>query len=392
MQKKGRQTKMQGKLKTFVLRRDRPETGAPGFESMGSAALHPAVAPQTLRIETLDAREGERAEIASERDTVGVGLSIPFAVIAPFATEADDGTGDNWGIGAIGADELDPQAGQGVKVAVLDTGISEAHPAFDGLDLVTENFTDDVPEDTDGHGTHCASTIFGQDVAGRRLGAARGVRRPLIGKVLGRGGGDSESILEGMLWARRNGARVISMSLGMDFTGYRQRLVAHGYHELEATSLALQGYRDNLRLFDRIAALFGDATVIDAPMLIAAAGNESRRPEYEIATAPPAAADGILSVGAIDENGNIATFSNSSPDCVGPGVGILGAALDGGLVRLSGTSMAAPHVAGIAVLQAAALAQRGFFTANELRTAVLARALTLPGLGRAEQGRGLVMV
>ncbi|OWU76131.1 hypothetical protein ATO3_05320 [Marinibacterium profundimaris] len=348
--------------------------------------------PPVLTVDTLDAVEGERAELASEAETVAIGLSIPFTLVAPYATEADDGRGDNWGIAAIGAEETDACAGQGVKVAVLDTGIAEDHPAFDGLDPLTENFTDDVPEDTDGHGTHCASTIFGQDVDGRRLGVARGVRRPLIGKVMGRGGGDSETILEGLLWARRNGARVISMSLGMDFAGFHRQLLSRGWSQVDATALALQGYRDNLRLFDRIAALFGDATATDAPVLISAAGNDSRRPECEIGTAAPASAAGILSVGAIDTHGNIAAFSNSAPDCVAPGVGILGAAQDGRLVRLSGTSMAAPHVAGVAVLQAAALARNGFFTGQDLRTALLARARTLPGLSRAERGRGLVMV
>ena len=109
-------------------------------------------------------------------------------------------------------------------------------------------------------------------------------------------------------------------------------------------------------------------------------------------TAPPAAADDILSVGALDQNQKPAMFSNTDPDCCAPGVEILSAALGGGLTRLSGTSMATPHVAGVAVLEAANLAEGGAFTPAELRAAVLARAAPIAGLTRAEAGRGKIAV
>ena len=83
--------------------------------------------------------------------------------------------------------------GEGVTVAVLDTGIDSKHPAFAGVDIVEKDFTGTGNGDRQGHGTHCAGTIFGRDVDGKRIGVARGVKRALIGKVLGdEGGGDSE--------------------------------------------------------------------------------------------------------------------------------------------------------------------------------------------------------
>ncbi|MCR9134562.1 MAG: S8 family serine peptidase [Alphaproteobacteria bacterium] len=334
--------------------------------------------------------DGERDEIATEDDTVVAGISMPFTLIAPQSVTSADSGGDSWGIGAIQADSLDQTAGAGVKIAVLDTGISD-HEAFDGLDPVTENFTEEVDQDIDGHGSHCAGTIFGQDVGGRRIGIVRGVRKPLIGKVLGQGGGDSESIMNAILWARSEGASVISMSLGIDFPGFQRRLVEGGMHMREATSIALQAYRDNVRLFDQISRMFSDNTVINAPLLIAASGNESNRPDFTIATAPPAAADDILSVAAVDRERRAAPFSNTLPSCCAPGVDILSADHRGGLKRLSGTSMATPHVAAVAVLEAERLSKSGRFTARELREAVMANAATVEGLAKADGGAGLIM-
>lgn len=379
------------KLKTIVLRNDVPQAGA-GIKGTEAIGL-PTAAPSALsvRVETQDLSDGERGEIATEKNAVSVGIAMPFSLIEPMASgDAHDG-GDAWGIADIGADTLNETAGQGIKVAVLDTGIVADHPAFDGLDPVTENFTDEEPQDINGHGTHCAGTIFGQDMDSRRIGIARGVRNPLIGKVLGAGGGDSQSIFDGIIWAQQAGAHVISMSLGIDFPGFQKRLVNHhGLDPEPATSIALQAYRDNVRLFDRISALFSNDAIINTPLIIAAAGNESQRDDFTINTAPPAVADDILSVAALDRNQNVARFSNTNPDCSAPGVDVLSADFQGGLKSLSGTSMAAPHVAGVAILGAEKLAAKGRFTARDLRDEVLSRAKHLP-LQLSDVGRGKIM-
>jgi subtilisin family serine protease len=164
--------------------------------------------------------------------------------------------------------------------------------------------------------------------------------------------------------------------------------------------MALAAYRDNVRIFDTIADLakfsgpFGRGAVI-----VAASGNESHREAspgsdetYVLDAAPPATADGILSVGALSEQEGeygIATFSNANPDLSGPGVDVLSAAVGGGLRALSGTSMATPHVAGVAALWAQKLQQEQAMKVDVLKGALVERS-EKTGLSFAEAGRGMV--
>ena len=75
------------------------------------------------------------------------------------------------------------------------------------------------------------ASLFGRNVDGIRIGVAPGVRRALIGKILGPDGGNSDMLIRGILWAHEQGAHVISMSVGFDFAATVTRRVEEGWRE-----------------------------------------------------------------------------------------------------------------------------------------------------------------
>lgn len=353
-----------------------------------------------LSVEQLEASPEQLSDIKSD-ETVRAAVPImPLRLVEPQESEAEaSGEGSTWGIEAVGA-ETSPFNGSGVTVAVLDTGIDSSHPSFADVDITEKDFTGDGDGDKNGHGTHCAGTVFGADVDDLRIGIARNIDRALIGKVIGRRGGSTISILDAVSWAVSEGAQVISMSLGIDFPGMVEHLRGRGVPSRAATSMALSAYRDNVRAFDTIAELakvsgpFGRGAVI-----VAASGNESHREAsgeddeaFVIDAAPPATADGILSVGALASpqpgEFEIAPFSNTNPNLSGPGVDVISAAVGGGLKALSGTSMATPHVAGVAALWGEKLNQDQALTVDNL-TAFLVGRVQKTGLGFSDAGGGL---
>lgn len=325
----------------------RAEAQVTGFERIPEA-----------RVETEVANASQARDIARDPTVVALTRSMPTKLIEPMAGNAGAASTTAWGIGAVGADTTSA-SGAGVKVAVLDTGIDSAHPAFAGVTLTQMDFSGSGNGDGKGHGTHCAGTIFGRDVDGVRIGVARGVTQALIGKVLANNGsGDSDMIFRGIQWAVNEGARVISMSLGFDFPGLVKQLVEKdGWPADLATSAALEAYRGNLRMFDALMSMVqASAAFTGGTVLVAAAGNESKRninPDHEIGVSIPAAANDIVSVGALETTPaglKVAYFSNTGPIISGPGVKITSAKAGGGLVDFNGTSMATPHVAGCAAL------------------------------------------
>jgi subtilisin family serine protease len=285
-------------------------------------------------------------------------------------------------------------------VAVLDTGIDAAHPAFTGVTLVQQDFTNEGNGDQHGHGTHCAGTIFGRDVSGTRIGVARGVKKALIGKVIGSQGGASDAIVRAIQWAVDNGAHVISMSLGIDFPGLVAALQQQGFPAALAASLALEGYRANVQLFERLAALVRTQGAFQQTTLtVAAAGNESQRdvnPKFTIAVSPPAVAEGVISVAALGQSPpgfTVAPFSNTGANVAAPGVQIVSAKRGGGFQAMSGTSMATPHVAGVTALWAEKVASLGPLSSLQLTSRVVASAsfaALAPGFDPADVGAGLV--
>lgn len=206
-----------------------------------------------------------------------------------------------------------------VTIAILDTGVDLAHPdlfvrILPGYDFVNN---DNDPQDDHGHGTHvaaiaAASTNNGEGVAGVNWGA-----NILPVKVLNSGAtGTYANVAAGIVWAADHGAQVINLSLG--------------------------GPAPSFVLNDAVNYAYQRGVI-----LVASTGN---------AGAPsvlyPAAYDPVIAVGATDSGNNLADFSNygAEVDVVAPGVNIYSAFPGGGYGYRSGTSMAAPHVSGLAAL------------------------------------------
>lgn len=355
---------------------------------LGEASFPGAIAAEApaagLSVEVEDIERSEIPELTNRSEILAVAPSLPMRLVAPVARAATVPSATQpvaWGVQAVGAD-TSPVSGQGIVVAVLDTGIDRTHPAFSGVTLIEEDFTTEGNGDQDGHGTHCAGTIFGRDFQNTRIGIARGVTKALIGKVLGAGGGKSLQIAKAIHWAVQNGAHVISMSLGIDFPGYARALQEErGFPPELATSRALEGYRLNVQLFQTLAS-FVDAqgAFSQGSVIVAAAGNESQRdlhPDFKIAVSPPAVANGIVSVAALGRSAqglDVATFSNTGATVSAPGLEILSAAPGGGFATMSGTSMATPHVAGIAALWAERVRNTGFLNPTQLKARLLGSA------------------
>lgn len=342
-------------VQTYAILRDLSGASMAGPFEAAAAVREDMPSEPRMDVEALG-KEDVR-QLARDPQVRALAPIMPTRLVPPVELSDAEASTTAWGITAVGADSS-ARTGAGVVVAILDTGIDAGHPAFAGVTLLEEDFTGSGNGDRQGHGTHCAGTVLGRDVGGTRIGVAPGVGKALVGKVLGDNGrGSSEAMFRGIQWAVQNGAKVVSISIELDFPNAVQAQIDAGMRADLATSRALEAYRANLRMFDALMQMirglepFGGGTVV-----VGAAGNGSHRelnPDFEIAVELPAAADGVVSVAALAQSPDglrIAPFSNTFAQISGPGVDILSAKKGGGLSSKSGTSMACPHVAGVAAL------------------------------------------
>jgi len=344
-------------MPTYAILRDLSGASTAGPFEGGAASIGDKELPSEPRVEIEELAKEDVRILARDPQVRALAPVMPTRLVRPVEVGDAEAATTAWGIGAVGADSSS-RTGAGVVVAVLDTGIDAGHPAFTGVTLVEEDFTGSGNGDRQGHGSHCAGTVLGRDVDGTRIGVARGVSKALIGKVLGDDGrGSSEAMLQGMQWAVQNGARVVSISIELDFPAFVKDQVDAGTPADLATSRALAAYRANLRMFDTLLQMIRSLEPFGAGgVVVGAAGNGSHRelnPDFEIGVELPAAADGVVSVAALAQSPQglaIAPFSNTFAQISGPGVKIVSAKNGGGLTTKSGTSMACPHVAGVAAL------------------------------------------
>ncbi|KAL1924763.1 uncharacterized protein VTP21DRAFT_4417 [Calcarisporiella thermophila] len=208
-------------------------------------------------------------------------------------------------------------AGEGVHVFVLDTGLDEKNPDFNGRAKLEVNFVETEPaEDLSGHGTHVAGTIAGTKYGVAKKAYVHGV------KILDRYGlGSISGILAGVDWVARSGYN--SSILNLSLVGPRSQAVD-----------------------DAISALVKEHKVA----AFVAAGNSGD----DACKYSPSGNSDVFSVGASSKNDEVADFSNSG-NCVrvyAPGVDIVSDTVSGDNtpVAMQGTSMSSPHVAGIAAL------------------------------------------
>ena len=294
----------------------------------------------------------------------------PDAAGGVFAAAVDESQA-TWGLQAVRAVNS-CRSGAGTSVAVLDTGFDAAHPDFAGRDITTNSFIQGEPvDDGHGHGTHCIGTALGAKCPGTqpRYGVAYEADI-FAGKVLSNAGsGTDAGILAGIDWAVANGCTVISMSLGSPTSP------GEPFSEV----------------YEAVARRAQDA----GTLIIAAAGNESERPSVVNPVGHPANCPSIMAVAAVSVDMRIAPFSNrgidpggGQVDVAGPGVDVHSSwILPARYRRISGTSMATPHAAGVAALLAEANPQERGAALGRLLTATARR---LPNLPSADVGAGLV--
>jgi subtilisin family serine protease len=225
--------------------------------------------------------------------------------------------------------------GKGIKLCVLDTGIDLRHPDFQGRAIVSQSFIPGAAvQDGAGHGTHTAGTSCGSASPPilPRYGIASGAQM-FIGKVLSdQGRGGDSGILAGINWAIVNKCSIISMSLGAP----------------------VQPGEQPSPVYEAV----GERALAANTLIIAAAGNESSRPGTIAPVGRPANCRSIMAVAAVDKNLVVAPFSSGSVnpdggsvDIAGPGVAVRSTwPMPQRYNTISGTSMATPHVSGIAAL------------------------------------------
>ncbi|EUC31048.1 hypothetical protein COCVIDRAFT_18802 [Bipolaris victoriae FI3] len=228
-----------------------------------------------------------------------------------------------WGLARISSQSrgttsytYDTSGGEGTCSYVIDTGIQVDHPEFEGRATWLANFADSSNTDGNGHGTHCAGTI-----GSKTYGVAKKTKLYAVKVLDASGSGTNSGVIAGINFVA---------------TDAKTRSCPNG----AVANMSLGGSRST-------AVNSAAANAVSAGVFFAvAAGNSAAN----AANFSPASEPTVYTVGATDSSDRLATFSNfgASVDILAPGVSILSTWIGGRTNTISGTSMASPHVAGLA--------------------------------------------
>ncbi|WP_444684758.1 S8 family serine peptidase [Alkalicoccus luteus] len=214
--------------------------------------------------------------------------------------------------------------GDGMDVAILDTGIDINHEDLaanvqGGFSVFSDSANSNPFSDGNGHGTHVAGTVAAVDNDLGVLGVAPDADLYAVKVLSNEGSGSLDGIARGIEWSIENDMDIINMSLGG----------SSGSSVLEN---------------------FTDLAYDEGILVVAAAGNDGKGMGFFDTVGFPAQYESAMAVAAVDENNNTASFSSAGPavEISAPGVNVLSTVPGNGYDALNGTSMAAPHVAGVA--------------------------------------------
>ena len=341
--------------------------------AMSSLTASNAAAPPVRYYPNLGVALGtvDRAGLAALRSSPAVASvqgAPKFSLIAPERKQDTKLTvNETWGLRTLKAPQLWAKGftGEGILIGHLDTGVDAKHPAlknavaaFAEFDMLGfEMSPAPAARDSGDHGTHTAATIAGRPVQGRHVGMAPGAM--LASALVIEGGNAVARVLGGMDWAVGQRVRILSMSLG--FRGWWEDFIPIS------------------RILRRRQVLPIFAVGNEGPGTSRSPGNYSQ----------------ALSVGAIERDKTVADFSSSQeftrsrdrivPDLVGPGVAVTSARPGGGWQEMDGTSMATPHIAGLAALLMQARPKATIFRVERAIFESCVRSASMPA-DRANRG------
>jgi len=234
----------------------------------------------------------------------------------------------DWGLNEIGAPKVwEKSNGQGIRVAILDTGVDFRHPDLQGRIGSIADFAKSAygGNDKQGHGTHCAGIVAANNNGKGMIGVAPEAELYCAKVLSDNGAGSFESIIQGLQWAIDKKVHIISMSIGSEIEPPQE-------------------------FYDAIKAAHAAGIV-----MVAATGNQNKGINW------PALYNEVIAISAMNRNHERASFSNygTKNEIMAPGVDILSCYKEGGYARLSGTSMATPIVAGCIALYLGYLLKQG---------------------------------